>query len=154
MSIIKTLRAASACPPNGPHPYIDTPDFSYDQWLAFLSQGSSPIGTDGYPIPGGVAWTLGISIASARSASAQADLDRSIRSASWNFRLTGGRTLQTTQKFLQPSPYALNDGSAPTPDIRRARQSGNSSVVSNAPISGIALQETGGLSSPLRAKLT
>jgi tryptophan 2-monooxygenase len=45
MSIIKTLRAASACPPNGPHPYIDTPDFSYDQWLAFLSQGSSPIGT-------------------------------------------------------------------------------------------------------------
>ena len=49
MSIIKTLRAASACPPNGPHPYIDTPDFSYDQWLAFLSQGSSPIGTGPYP---------------------------------------------------------------------------------------------------------
>lgn len=38
MAVLKTLRTAKACPPSGPHPYIDTPDFAYDQWLSYLNQ--------------------------------------------------------------------------------------------------------------------
>jgi tryptophan 2-monooxygenase len=44
MSILRTMRKADACPPSGPHPYIDTPDFAYDQWLAYLDQKKTPIG--------------------------------------------------------------------------------------------------------------
>lgn len=45
MTVPNTSRAASACPPSGPHPYIDTPDFAYDQWLAYRDQNQKPIGT-------------------------------------------------------------------------------------------------------------
>jgi len=45
MAVLKTLRTAKACPPSGPHPYIDTPDFAYDQWLSYLNQNQKPIGT-------------------------------------------------------------------------------------------------------------
>ena len=44
MAILTTLRGASTCPPSGLHPYIDTPDFAYDQWLAYLDQKQRPIG--------------------------------------------------------------------------------------------------------------
>jgi len=42
MAVLTTLRTATACPPSGLHPYIDTPDFAYDQWLSYL--GENPIG--------------------------------------------------------------------------------------------------------------
>jgi tryptophan 2-monooxygenase len=45
MSVLSTIRTANACPPSGPHPYIDTPDFAYDKWLAYLDQNRMPIGT-------------------------------------------------------------------------------------------------------------
>ena len=31
MAVLRTLRTADKCPPSGPHAYIDTPDFAYDQ---------------------------------------------------------------------------------------------------------------------------
>jgi tryptophan 2-monooxygenase len=39
------MRSATTCPPSGSHPYIDTPDFAYDQWLSFLDQTKKAIGT-------------------------------------------------------------------------------------------------------------
>jgi tryptophan 2-monooxygenase len=45
MAVLKTLRDAPQCPPSGRHPYIDTPDFAYDQWLSHLDQNQKPIGT-------------------------------------------------------------------------------------------------------------
>ena len=45
MAILKTLRQTDTCPPSGLHPYIDTPDFSYDQWLWYLHNNGLPIGS-------------------------------------------------------------------------------------------------------------
>lgn len=45
MSILTTLRTATTCPPSGLHPYIDTPDFAYDQWLTYLGATQKAIGT-------------------------------------------------------------------------------------------------------------
>jgi len=45
MAVLPTLRTATACPPSGLHPYIDTPDFMYDAWLTYLDQQGKPIGS-------------------------------------------------------------------------------------------------------------
>jgi len=41
MSVLPRIRSAAALS----HPYIDTPDFSYDGWLAHLQQRSLPVGS-------------------------------------------------------------------------------------------------------------
>jgi tryptophan 2-monooxygenase len=45
MAILPNLRTAAQCPPNGTHPYIDTPDFMYDAWLNYLGAQSEAIGS-------------------------------------------------------------------------------------------------------------
>ena len=37
MSVLRSFRTVKASFPTGSWPYIDTPDFSYDQWLAYLN---------------------------------------------------------------------------------------------------------------------
>jgi tryptophan 2-monooxygenase len=44
MAVLNTLRTATTCPPSGPHPYIDTPEFMYDAWLAYLGTQNQAIG--------------------------------------------------------------------------------------------------------------
>lgn len=46
MTILRSFRTVKASFPTGSWPYIDTPDFSYDQWLTYLNNnGPKPIGT-------------------------------------------------------------------------------------------------------------
>ena len=46
MSVLRSFRTVKASFPSGSWPYIDTPDFSYDQWLTYLGgNGQAPIGT-------------------------------------------------------------------------------------------------------------
>lgn len=45
MSVLRTFRSAKASFPAGSWPYIDTPDFSYDQWLTYLYNNGQPIGS-------------------------------------------------------------------------------------------------------------
>jgi tryptophan 2-monooxygenase len=46
MTILRSFRTVKASFPTGSWPYIDTPDFSYDQWLNYLyANNEQPIGT-------------------------------------------------------------------------------------------------------------
>ena len=45
MAILRSFRTVEASFPTGSWPYIDTPDFSYDQWLNYLQANSLPIGS-------------------------------------------------------------------------------------------------------------
>ncbi len=45
MAVLTTLRLEPAHPSGDRHPYVDTPDFAYDGWLAHLERRQQPIGS-------------------------------------------------------------------------------------------------------------